>query len=81
MPNPAFLIWLVVGGVLTYMVAVDQNVYHWLVLQSKLVNLWFKRQWFRIRYNPDSPWVRYGIYRNAQKLAEEIIKERDETND
>jgi hypothetical protein len=81
MTNPAFLIWLVVGGVLTYMVAVDENIYHWLVLQSKLVSLWFKRQWFRIRYNPDSPWVRYGLHRNAQKLAEEIIKERDETND
>jgi hypothetical protein len=52
----------------------DPNVYTWLVLQSKLLNVWFRRQWFLIRHNPDSPWVRWEIDRNARKLADEIIK-------
>lgn len=75
MMNLATLTWFVIGACLVYAVAVDENVYHWLVLQAKLLRIWFERQWFRIRYNPDSPWVRYEINRNAKKLADEIIKE------
>jgi hypothetical protein len=50
-------------------------VYTWLALQSKLLNVWLRRQWFLLRHNPDSPWVRYEIDRNARKIANEIIKE------
>ena len=73
--TPASFAWLVVGAVIVYAVMVDENVYHWLVLQSKALKLWFERQWFRIRYNPDSPWVRYEIKRNADKMAQELLKE------
>lgn len=67
--------WFVIGACLVYAVAVDENVWTWLVLQSKMVRIWVERQWFRIRYNPDSPWVRYEIDRNAKRLANEILKE------
>jgi hypothetical protein len=30
-----------------------------------------------LRYNPDSPWVRWEIDRNARRLADEIIKENE----
>jgi len=79
--NPASLTWLVVGGVLAYVVAVDPNVYHWLELQVKVVKIWFKQQWFKLRYNPDSPWVRWSIDRNADRIAKQLIHERDKTND
>ena len=79
--NPASLTWLVVGGVLAYAVAVDPNVYHWIELQVKVVKIWFKQQWFKLRYNPDSPWVRWEIDRNADRIAKQFIKERYETND
>ena len=75
--NPAALTWLVVGSVLAYVVAVDDNVYPWLVLNSKLVGIWFQRQWFRVRYNPDSPWIRWSINRNADQIAKQLIKERE----
>ena len=75
--NPAVLTWLVVGSVLTYVVVVDENVYPWLVLNSKIVGIWFQRQWFRIRYNPDSPWVRWSINRNADRIAKQLIKEKE----
>ena len=75
--NPAALTWLVVGSVLAYVVAVDDNVYPWLVLNSKLVGIWFQRQWCRIRYNPDSPWIRWSINRNADRIAKQLIKERE----
>lgn len=75
--NLATLTWLTLGACLVYVVVQDPNVYAWLVLQSKLLNVWFRRQWFLIRHNPDSPWVRREIDRNARKLADEIIKKNE----
>lgn len=69
------LTWFTIGACLVYVVAVDPNVYTWLVLQSKRLKLEAERLWFRIRYHPDSPWVRFEIKQNADRLAREIIKE------
>ena len=71
----ATLTWFTIGACIVYAVAVDENVFPWLVLQSKLLKVWVERQWYRIRYHPDSPWVRYEIKRNSDKLAREIMKE------
>ena len=79
--NPSVLTWLVVGGVLAYVVSVDDNVYPWLVLNSKILRIWFQRQWFKLRYNPDSPWVQWEIRRNADKVVAQFIKERDKPNE
>jgi hypothetical protein len=75
----ATLTWFTIGACLVYIVVQDGNVYDWLVLQSKRINLDLQRLWFKVRYHPDSPWVRYEIKRNADKLAAEFIKERDNT--
>ena len=69
------LTWFTVGACVTYMVAVDANVYPWLVLQSKRLTTELTRRWYMLRYNPDSPWVRYEVERNAKKMAEDLIKE------
>ena len=73
----ATLTWFVVGACLVYAVAVDENVFPWLVLQSKTAKIWLERQWYRVRYHPDSPWVRYEITRNSEKIAREIMKENE----
>lgn len=73
--NVATLTWFTIGACLIYIVVQDANVFDWLVLQSKNVSLWFQRLWFRIRYHPDSPWVRFEIKRNADRLAREFLKE------
>jgi hypothetical protein len=75
--NLAALTWFTLGACLIYVVAQDPNVYTWLVLQSKVLNVWIQRKWFMLRYNPDSPWVRWAIDRNAKRLADEIIKENE----
>ena len=75
--NFAALTWFTLGACLIYVVAQDPNVYTWLVLQSKVLNIWIRRKWFMLRYNPDSPWVRWAIDRNAKRLADEIIKENE----
>jgi hypothetical protein len=73
----ATLTWVTLGACLLYLVTQDPNVYTWLVLQSKVLNVWIRRKWFMLRYNPDSPWVRWAIDRNAKRLADEIIKENE----
>jgi hypothetical protein len=78
--NLATLTWLTLGGCILYIVASDSNVYEWLVLQSKFLKVQAQRWWFMVRYNPDSPWVRFSIHRNANRIAKEFIKNRDESN-
>jgi hypothetical protein len=73
--NVATLTWFVIAGCVTYVVAVDENALTWLALQSKAATIWLQRQWFFIRHNPDSPWVRYEIDRNANKMAKEFLKQ------
>lgn len=71
----ATLTWFIVGVFLVYIVATEPLFYSWVVLQSKSFSLWLERQKYKILYNPDSPWIRFQVNRNANKLAKEIIKE------
>ena len=73
--TPATLTWFVIGAILVYVVAQDGNVYDWLVLQSKVIKVWTERQWYKLRYHPESPWVRYEMKRNSERIAREIMKE------
>ena len=75
--NIATLTWLTLGACIVYVVAQDANVFDWLVLQSRRLNVELRRLWFLVRYNPDSPWVRYEIKRNADKIAREILKKNE----
>jgi hypothetical protein len=73
--NVTALTWLTIGACLVYVVAIDSNVYTWLVLLSKSATIWLRKKWFLVRHNPDSPWVRWAIDRNANRLAKELSKE------
>jgi hypothetical protein len=69
------LTWFTLGAILVYLVAQDPKVYTWLVLQTKLLSIEIERRYYMVRYHPDSPWVRWEIKRNADRMAKEIIKE------
>jgi hypothetical protein len=73
--NIAALTWFTISACLVYIVVQDANVFDGLVLVSKTASIWFQRQWFKVRYHPDSPWVRYEIKRNSERMAEEFIKQ------
>ena len=73
--NFATLTWLTFGACLIYTVVQDANVFEWLVLQSRRLSVELQRFWFTVRHNPDSPWVRWEIDRNARKLADEFLKD------
>lgn len=74
--NLAMWVWLTLGVVLVYISAVDENAVTWLVLLSKSAGVWVQRRWFLIRYDPDSPWVRWTIDRNSRRIAKELLKEQ-----
>ena len=67
--------YFIIGACLVYIVVQDANVYDFLVLLSKRATQLIQLQWFKVRYHPDSPWVRYEVERNAKKMAEDLIKE------
>jgi hypothetical protein len=73
----ATLAWFTTGAILVYIVIRDPNVFDWLVLQSQRISMEIRKAWYRIKYNPDSPWVRWAVERNAKRLADEFIRERD----
>jgi hypothetical protein len=80
--TPPTFAWLVIAAVLTYAVAVDPNISDWLVLQSKRFNVEMQRFWYLLRHNPSTPWIRYEINRNANRIAKEIQSEMEnKTND
>ena len=71
----ATLTWFTIAACVVYLVTQDDNIVPWLVLLSKSVSIWFQQQWFKVRYNPDSPWIRWQIDRNAHRIAKELSKE------
>lgn len=77
----ASITWFAIAACLVYVVAVDANVFDFLILQSKRLRLEAERAWFRVRYHPDSPWVRYAIRKNADRLAKELQEHYQNPND
>jgi hypothetical protein len=77
--NVVALTWFLIASCVTYAVAVDENVLTWLALQSKVVTIWLRKKWFSIRYNPDSPSLRWKIDRNANENTKKLRKEYEIT--
>jgi hypothetical protein len=69
MLNPSIILVL---AVLTYVVAVDENVAPYLILQTKRLGLSAQRAIWMIRMHPEAPWTRIAINRRAWRLAEEM---------
>ena len=74
----ASAVYLCVAIVLVYLVAQDANVYSWVVLRVRLVNLIGKRLVYAVRFNPSTPWVRFSLWRNSHRLARELRRELDQ---
>lgn len=79
--NTATLTWFTIAACVAYVLAVDANVLDGLVLLSRRLGIELRRQWYMVRYHPESPWVRYEVNRNANKLATDLIKEYESRSD
>lgn len=71
----ATLVWFTIAACIIYLVTQDPNVLTWLVLATKVVETWFRRQWFLVKHYPGSPWVNYRIRKTARRMAKEMMEE------
>ena len=76
--STSVMVWVTVAASLLFIVVSEPEVLDWLTLVSKVIGIWARRQWFLIRYNPDTPWMRYEMDRSSRKIAKQLMKERDE---
>ena len=68
-------------GVVLYLILDDPYSFQWLLLRLQQVQIaLMKIQWI-LQYNPNLPWVRYSIYRNAIRTAKQLQKEYDLNHD
>lgn len=72
------LMWVTVAIIVSYLIVQDANVVEWLALQNKLLSVSFRRLWFLVCHHPETPWVRLKSRWNADRIARQLIKEREE---
>jgi hypothetical protein len=65
---------MVVIAIFVYLLASDDNVAPFIVLQTKRLGLSARRAIWMAQNHPNAPWVRYAINRRAWRLAEELRK-------
>lgn len=68
---------MVAIAAIAYILASDDNVAPFLILQTKRLGLATRRAIWMAQNHPDAPWVRYAINRRAWRLAEELQKSLD----
>ena len=73
--NPAVIFWTTLVGVLAYVLAVEPLFFNYMLLQVARFSQHIERQWVKMKIHPDSPWVRYQINRNADKIATKLQNE------
>ena len=64
--------WLLVFGVILYVIVVDPNVARAFDYVLKLVNTNIRRELWWLKNNPANPVVKYIMYRKNLKLAKEL---------
>ena len=71
-----FIIFFCIG----YLIVTDQSVAKAVYLLSQLVRIQYEKLKWWIFYNPKNPIVKYLMWRNSMKLAEELIKDFENKN-
>ena len=65
---------MVAIAAIAYILASDDNVAPFLILQIKRLGLNVRRVIWMAQNHPNTPWVRYSIDRRSRRLAEEMRK-------
>jgi hypothetical protein len=71
----AYYFWFGIFTFLFYLVATDDSVAYAVTLVSKLVRFQYEKTKWWLLHNPQNPIVKYLMYRNSMKMAEELMKE------
>ena len=70
-----YYLWFVPFAIILYMMSVDKNVADYIILKCKIINLNIERWIWMVNNHPKNPLLRWSIERRSWKMAEELIKE------
>lgn len=80
MQSEYYYFLFLIFAVLAYFIVTDDSVAKAFVYLTKLVELKYRKtQWWLI-HNPKTPWAKYFMWRKAMKLAKQLQKEFDKSN-
>jgi hypothetical protein len=71
----AYYFWFGIFIFAFYLVATDDSVAYAVTLVSNLVRFQYEKQKWWLLHNPRNPIVKYLMYRNSVRMAEELMKE------
>lgn len=72
---------LIFFGIIFYIISIDKNVEDYLVLIFKLIKLNIEKIFWMIRLHPKNPITNFTKNREYYKIAKELEKEFNKTND
>ena len=70
-----YYLWVVVFGIFTYFIAVDQSIATYVVLLWKQTKLNYERMKWMILNDPRNPIVKYMIEKKYMKIAKDLEKQ------
>jgi hypothetical protein len=71
----AYYFWFGIFTFIFYLVATDDSVAYAVTLVSKLIRFKYEKTKWWLIHNPRNPIVKWVMYRNSIKMAEELMKE------
>jgi hypothetical protein len=71
----AYYFWFGIFIFVFYLVATDDSVAYAVTLVSKIVRFQYEKIKWWLLHNPRNPIVKYLMYRNSVRMAEELMKE------
>lgn len=73
--NLSTAVWLSLASVFLYMSFIDPNVPLFLVLWGKRIRWTFARVFYTVSIHPETPWMRYRVWKNGEDSARAIAQE------
>jgi hypothetical protein len=72
---------LFVFAIVAYFIITDDSIAKLVYYISKLIKFQYEKIKWWIIHNPKTPWAKYFIWRRSLKLAEELMKEFNQSTD
>lgn len=73
-----YYILCLIVGIILYMVAVDQNVSDYIILQGKIIKVKIERFFWMIRFHPKNPITNFTLKFKYDRIAKELEQELKE---
>jgi len=74
----SYTFWLIIFAFVLYFIATDQSVARAFYMLTQLARVQYEKTKWWVLHNPANPIVKYFIWRNSVKMAEELMRELEE---